>query len=260
MKKILFLTLIAFAVLFTASCEKRGTLYEIPDGAVLVSFTSDVAIFSMLSEDGNKITVSLNRGNTKGAASVPFTFTDGTDGVFTPAKTTFDFADGEAVATVDITYPDINAFGGEIYEMVLTVAEEQLSPSGIGELSIQAQRKLTPKLLGTGTYYSDWYEESWEQEVYNTVEAPDYYILPSCWVKGTNFTFSVIDGKIVFPDDFYSGYDYGQYGPVNMAPSKVEYDNGKVTVSVSYYLPEYYNYLLGTGVEEFTFPEGIKPL
>ena len=106
----------------------------------------------------------LWRGNTKGSVSVPVTITDGTDGVFKAAKTSFDFSDGESVAKLDFNYPDINAFGGETYTITLAVAEEVLSPSGIGEMKISAKRKLTPVKVGTGKYYSDWYEKEWEQD------------------------------------------------------------------------------------------------
>ena len=258
MKKILFLTLAAVALVFSASCERKGVIYDIPEGCQAVSFTTDVAVFSMVAEDGNKITVSLNRGNTKGAASVPFTFADGTDGVFTPAKSSFDFADGEAVAFVDITYPDINDFGGEVFEMVLTVDEAQVSPAGIGELTVTAQRKLTLQSQGVGVWFSEFFGEKWEQEILNAQEATNYYVLPDCWVKGVSFSFSYKNGQVVFPESFETGYKYSGY-MVYMEVKEVTVADGKMTVVTDYTLPTYKaGFVLYSSYEEFTLPNGFS--
>ena len=258
MKKILFLTLIVGALLFTASCDKKGVIYEFPSDAQLLSFPSDVATFSMVSEDGNKITVYLYRGNTKGAISVPFSFADGTDGVFTPAKTTFDFEDGQGVASVDINYPDINAFGGETYEMVLSIDENQVSPSGEAELKVKAQRKLTLKKLGTGTFNSYfWFEVSFPQDVYNAEEAPNYYVLPDCYADGTDITFTVKDGKPIFANPFFTGYLVSGF-QLWVALESAEIDGNTVVMNCAdFFLPEYGNYSFGGGVETFEFPAGV---
>ena len=211
MKKILFLTLIAGALLFSASCQREGVIYDFPKDAALLSFPNNKLNWQMVAEDGNKIVAQLHRGNTKGALSVPFEFSDGTAGVFTPSKTTFDFADGENVASVEITYPDINDFAGEVFKMKLAVDEEQVSPSGYSEMTVSAQRKLTPVLLGEGTWYSGFlsivYDKdvTWKQKIYNTKEAPNYYILPDCWKKGYDFSFMMVDGVPVWPDEVDTG-------------------------------------------------------
>ena len=158
MKKIIFLSFAVVALLCMNACDREGVIYT-PDNAC-VSFPSDVAVFEMVKEDGNKVTVQLNRGNTKGSVSIPVTIEDKTGGVFKPSKSSFDFADGEGVAYIDFTYPDINAFGGETYSVVLSVDESNVSPSGISEMTVKANRKLTRVKVGTGIYYSDWYEEA----------------------------------------------------------------------------------------------------
>jgi hypothetical protein len=262
MKKILFLTLIAGALLFSASCERKGTIYEIPEGASLLSFPTSAISFNMVAADGNKITVQLNRGNTKGALSVPFQFSDGTEGVFKPAKNTFDFADGEGVASVDITYPDINAFGGEKYEMVLTVDEAQVSPSGNAELKVSAKRVLTRKFLGTGTFVSGWFEgESWEQDIYTTEEAPDYFILPDCWIAGTDFTFTMVDGVPVYPDFFDTGLPYSpdapEYGNIWLIPDSCTIEDGAIVLTTYYALPKADHVWGFTDNEVFILPEGL---
>ena len=141
MKRIIYITLAIMALMLTSACQHEGTIYEMPADSALVSFPSDAAIFEMLASDGNKVTVDLWRGNTKGAASIAFEVDDKTGGVFKPAKNTFDFADGQGIASLDITYPDINAFGGETYKLTLKIADEnQVSPSGYDEITVSATR------------------------------------------------------------------------------------------------------------------------
>ena len=257
MKKIFYISLAITALLLTGSCQRKGTIYDMPEGSALVSFPSDEAKFEMVAEDGNKITVALWRGNTKGAASVAFDVDDKTDGVFKPAKSTFDFADGENIAYVDIKYDDINDFGGETYSLVLTIADEkQVSPSGIDEVTISAQRRLTRKFVGTGIYYSDWYEEEWEQDLYTTVEAPNLYILPDCWEDGTDFMFTVENHQPVWPDSFFSGYVHSSYGNVYVYPDTVTVEDGVMYIQVKAYRVSAGSF--GGGLEYFVLPEGFS--
>jgi len=259
MKRIIYITLAVSALVLTSACQHKGTIYDMPEGNALLSFPSNKAIFDMVAEDGNKITVDLWRGNTKGAASIPVTIDNQTNGVFTPAKSTFDFADGEGVAHLDITYPDINAFGGEMFKLVLTVDEKQVSPAGYGKMTVSAQRKLTPKFIGTGKFYSDFWEDEWEQDLYNTVEAPNYYILPDCWAKGGDWSFTVSGGKPVWPANFDSGYTYSSYGKVWLKTGNSYFEDGVLILEVdSYYLPSYGNYDFGNTFEAFTPPAGFS--
>lgn len=256
MKKVIYIIL-AGAALMTAACQKQGTIYEIPAGSACVSFPSSSAKFEMLATDGNKITVEMWRGNTSGAASVAVDIEDKTGGVFTPSKQTFDFADGQAVATIDFTYPDINAFGGETYQVVLKVSDaNQVSPAGIDKMTVSAQRKLTPKYIGTGTYYSDWYEEEWEQDLYTTEEAPDLFILPDCWVRGTDFMFNIVNGEPVWPNPFFSGYVHSSYGNVYVYPGDSYIEDGVLYLEVAAYRVSAGSF--GGGLEYFVLPEGFS--
>jgi hypothetical protein len=257
MKRIIYITLAIMALMLTSACQHEGTIYEMPADSSLVSFPSDEAIFEMVASDGNKVTVDLWRGNTKGAASIPVQIEDKTGGVFTPAKSSFDFADGEGIAHLDITYPDINAFGGETYELTLSVDEKLLSPSGIGKMTVSASRKLTPKYVGTGIYYSDWYEEEWEQDLYTTEEAPDFFILPDCWVRGTDFTFTVQNHKPIWPASFFSGYVHSTYGNVYIYTGDSYIENGVIYLPVTGYRVSAGSF--GSGMEYFVLPAGVNP-
>ena len=256
MKRIIYITFAIMALMLTSACQHEGTIYDMPAGSALVSFPSDAAIFEMVASDGNKVTVDLWRGNTSGAVSIPVKIEDQTGGVFSPAKSSFDFADGEGVAHLDITYPDINAFGGETYKLTLSVDENQLSPAGIGEMTVSATRKLTPKYVGTGIYYSDWYEEEWEQDLYTTEEAPDFFILPNCWVKGTDFTFTVQNHKPIWPASFFSGYVHSSYGNVYIYTGESYIEDNTIYLPVTGYRVSAGSF--GSGIEYFVLPPGVN--
>lgn len=256
MKRIISISIAALTLLLVNACQRAGVIYD-PAGSACVSFPADAAKFEMLASDGNKITVELWRGNTQGATSIAVDIDDKTDGVFTPSKRTFDFADGEAVATIDFTYPDINAFGGEVYEIGIKVSDpDQVSPAGIDKVTVSAQRKLTRKYVGTGVYYSDWYEEEWEQDLYTTEEAPDLYILPDCWVRGTDFTFNIVNGQPVWPNPFFSGYVHSSYGNVYIYPGDSYIEDGAVILEVAGYRVSAGSF--GGGIEYFILPEGFS--
>lgn len=254
MKKFLYFALSCAMVLGLASCQGEEVLYEFSDSPE-VSFLAEDAIFKMVPEDGNKIAVTLYRGNTNGAVSVPVKITDGTDGVFTASKSTFDFADGENAAVIEFTYPDLKAFGGESYNIEIEVInEEQVSPSGIGKCTVDASRKLTMKSLGEGVYYSDWYEESWPQELLKAEEA-DYYELTDPWATGVNFAFTVENGAINWLT-VNSGYYVSTYGEyILLGNLGVTFENNVITMQTKYYISLG---SFGTGVEMFQLPEGVK--
>ena len=205
MKKLLYFTAIIGLLFTIASCQQDGAVYELTD-KVEASFPSKSVNYQMIKEDGNKIVVEMWRGNTKGAVIVPVTVTDETDGVFIPAKKQFDFADGENKAYLTFTYPDINEFAGEKYEIKLAINKEMVSPGGISDIKISAQRKLTFKSLGIGTFTTEFFEESWDQEIMKAEEA-DFYRLPDCYYEGYHIEFSIQDGKVDFGDQAM-GYKY----------------------------------------------------
>ena len=221
MKKILSISFILSALFLFASCERNMVSYVIPAGNPLVSFYSDAAVYEMAPEDGGKIVVELNRVVTTDALTVPVTITDATGGLFTPAKNQFDFAAGEAKATLDLTYTDIADFEfGKKYKVTIALNPgadvDIVSPSGYDEIEVVASRKMTKVSKGMGTYYSDFFEEEWAQELQSTVEAPNYYIWPGCWAAGTDITFTMEAGQPVLASIIATGYSDPSYGPVSM--------------------------------------------
>lgn len=232
MKKILFYINMVLLLFVALSCEDNRETYKLGD-SVEASFPSTMVNYLMTAEDGNKIQLEMWRGNTKGVASVPVTITDKTGGVFTAEKAQFDFVDGESKAYLTFSYPNINNFGGEKYEFEIAITdEEQVSPGGQETIKVTAQRKLTYKSLGTGTFTSNFFEDSWPQEVLKAEEA-DFYKLPNCYYNGYPIEFSIVDGKVQFAKQ-PMGYTTASYGmtswdPIYMDESTIE---GKVITFV----------------------------
>lgn len=237
MKKILYLLSVTVLLLVASSCQQEGVKYDLGD-KVEASFPSTIVSYQMVAADGNKIMVEMWRGNTKGAATVPVTITDKTGGVFTPEKSQFDFADGESKAFLTFSYPDIADFGGEKYEIEIAIADEnQVSPNGNEKITVSAQRKLTFKSLGIGTFTSEFFEEAWPQDVQKAEEA-EYYRLPDCYYKGFPIEFSVVDGKINFalqPMGYKHSAGMVYWDPREMSKSSI---SGKTyTFSVRFQIP-----------------------
>lgn len=210
MKKILFLASIICLLCITTACEQERELYD-PGDRVEATFPSTVLNLFMVAEDGNQIQVEMWRGNTKGAISIPVTIVNSTGGVFTAEKAQFDFADGQNKAYLKFTYPNISNFGGEKYNIEISITDEnQVSYAGNRTIQVMAQRKLTFKSIGTGSFTSEFFEDSWSQEVLKAEEA-DYYRLPDCYYSGYPIEFSVKDGKIAFAKQAM-GYKHPTYG------------------------------------------------
>jgi hypothetical protein len=215
MKKILYFTSILCVLLFATSCEQERVLYS-GEGGAEVSFPSNLLRVAMVAADNNQFEIELWRGNTKGAVSVPVTISGATT-IFTPQKNQFDFADGESTAYLKFSYADLNNFGGETYSIKVEISDDsQLSPSGRGVLNISAQRKLTFQSVGTGTFYSEFFEDEWAQPLLKAAEA-EYYRMPNLYFDGYNLEFTVENGVIGIAKQ-PMGYNHSSYGMVSWDP------------------------------------------
>lgn len=248
MKKII--NILSAALLISTLCLGLDSCKGI-DGTVYTptkieaSFPSSLIQISMLAADGNQFQVPMWRGNTKGAASVSVTITDAS-GMFTPSSSSFEFADGQAVANITFSYDDLNNFTGAANNIEIAMNNESdLAISGISEIQVQAKRKLTMKLIGTGMYHSDWPEEDWEQPVYEAEEA-HYYELPDCFyndgypsAKGNTICFSISNGKVIWPNEQNTGvYSSGRTSKMYLTVGSVTLTGRTVTATVDYHFPD----------------------
>ena len=260
-----FVVLASFAVLFAAtpalvsSCTDDGVLYRFSDGEVAATFQSSALKFNNISGPNSEgIPVPMYRGNTRGDAVVEVEITGG-DGAFTPSGYSYDFEDGENVAYINFVY-DYYSLGAKPQTITISMADEDdCAWNGESSTSFTISRQLTWVFVGEGKYYSDFWGESWPQELYKAVEG-DFYMLKGCWYAGVDFTF-FCDGTQA---DLYAsetGYNYGSYGSVvfDVTSSSIVESEGVTVLRIDcdYVLPEYYGYNLYTGYEFFIFPHGF---
>lgn len=259
MKRIFKYGLVVLAMGLMSSCVTDKEMYDFvanPGAAVTFSAKS-LDMPALKAEDGGKVRVPLYRGNTSAPASVQVTVTGG-EGVFTPKKTAVDFAAGDNMGYLEFTYDYESLSAKPVTITVAVTKAEDVALNGIAEAKFTLVKQLTYESVGEGLYYTDWYEAEWPQEVMKAKEG-DYFLLPSCWVSGVDFSF-FCDGETV---DWYtatSGYTYGSYGSLEfvLEDAYVVEEDGLFTVVVEthYTLPSI-GHDFGVGVEEFTFPEGF---
>ena len=214
---ILILAAIALPFLLSSCNEKtEGDIFDVEEG-VHAAFASTVQVVDMVSEDGNKILVPIMRGgksNVEANVEISLTYAASIPaGTFTLANNVINFPVGANVAYAQINYADINQLGaGTIYNLTLQIVdEEQLSVSKADKITVKAQRKLTYVPIGTGTYYSEFDEDSWAVNVEKALEA-EVYKIKNCYVNGFDIVFSVAgDNSISIPMQ-PSGYTHSTYG------------------------------------------------
>lgn len=140
--------------LFVASCaQEDGALYENPDGKVLVSLASDKYIAELAPEDGNQITVQIQRNTTEGAFDAPFSFKSNST-LFTMPDTVAHFADGETITHLTISYPGSAQMGiGTTYSLTVSLAKaDVLSEGGVSTQTLTLKRRLTWVDIGIGKW------------------------------------------------------------------------------------------------------------
>lgn len=272
MKNILKSTLYALCLAVVASCAGEKVTYDFSEnpGPAATFSAEKLQIPGLTAEDNGKLYIPLYRGNVKGAAKVGVALSGGEE-VCELATPFVEFADGENVANIEITF-DFETLTPKPATLKLEIAEEKdLAYDGIQSATFTFVKQLTYESVGKGAYYSyfwhayfgDRAEGMWDQELLKAKEG-NYFKLKDCWEAGTDFSF-FCDGKTV---DWYTdntGTSYGSYGNIYLHFTGGEVyknDAGQYELKLNvpaYYLPDVNNYVLvPDGVEEFTFPAGFE--
>lgn len=216
--------LFAFALLASgifSSCDTDAEKTFYNAEKVEYAFAGTLQKTEMLPEDGNKIIVPIYRNTTEGASTLNLSMemSENAEGLFALATPTVTFEEGAGIANAEITYQDINTLGvTDVYEFELTFSEELASPSQVNTIEVSAQRRLTYKQIGVGTFAStifgseDGSPEVWEQPIEKAEEA-EVYRLPDCYFTGYPITFSLDEQGNVLPfPDQKTGYVHSTYG------------------------------------------------
>ncbi len=238
MKKIAYYISLLSIILFATSCSEEWTKYE-TDGSFEATFPSTIVNFELVSADNGQITIEMWRGNSINAASIPVTITGDTD-VFIAEKQQFDFEAGSSKAYLTFTYPDINTMDVKAFKLNVSITNsEDVSVSGRASMQITAQRKLTFESLGTGSFTSELFGDSWPVDVYKAQEA-DYYRIANCYYNTYHIDFTMSGSTVEFAKQ-PMGYNHSTYGMISWDPGSMDESSvvgSKITFAVIFVAEE----------------------
>lgn len=173
----------------------------------------------------------------------------------------FNFDAASTKATLTLPYPDINVLAfGKDYEVEIYLLDDVVSPSGNDAVTVVASRKATRQDKGVGKWTSAVFG-SWNQPIYNFVEAPGIYTLPDLYTEKYDVRFTYDAGTITFPDFIDSMIMYDDtvpsYGTFGFYPQGATLSAGVITISTYVALPAI-GYVFGLYSEKYTLPEGFS--
>ena len=243
-----FFRIFAVAALACATfvaCENKFDDYDPAqqvEGAQAYFSNQNATSYTISKIDVAPITVTLMRGQSEAAISVPITLTQGEEGAFTaPAKV--DFKAGSNKATLDITYDPEKLADGSSYKVTLTIGDQSVTtPYGNNEITLTVKVPEPYVLLGKALYRDDIVASAYnlggfpeyEVEVYKNLNNPDCIYLKNLYthkfpVSGvdiapgfegdTYFAVNIKDPNEVFLPVQYLGIDAG-YGNMKVGTNK----------------------------------------
>lgn len=206
------------------SCDTdvEGSLYEV--GKTEYAFASTFQKTELVPSDGNKFIVPVYRNTKNGSSTLNVSMgevSENAEGVFTLDTPAVTFEDGKSTAEVVVSYEDIDQLGAtEIYELTLSFAETQASPSKAYSVKVSAQRKLTFRKIGKGAFVSGFFTTMLgtpylKDVVVEKAEEADIYHLLDVYVEEYPFVFSLDkNGEVVPFEQQETGYVHPVYGMI----------------------------------------------
>ncbi|WP_321519931.1 hypothetical protein [uncultured Bacteroides sp.] len=192
--RLLFVLAVCASALTSCNTDAEGALYSSGD-KVDVAFASTQQNVDMVASDNGKIKITVYRGNSSSAVSVPVTLDKNTlaGGIFALENSKVEFKAGENIAYAVLNYGNFDKISPTSqYSITLSIADStQLSPSEIDQITIKAQRKLTWKSIGASHYYSSLFGD-WDQPVEKADEG-NIYRLSDCITKDYPLIFALTD-------------------------------------------------------------------
>lgn len=257
MKKIFFAIATVCLALTTVSCDRDLAKFSYDDNPC-VYFESGSMTFDMNASDGGVITVPVKRLNDKGNIEVPFTFTDGSEGLFSCTQNTVNFKDGETEATITVNHSDLSKFKlFTKYPFTLNISGgKYVEVSGIGNgkpyVTAKAQKEVVKTTLGTATIDSEWYEDVLEATVACAEEEKNHYYIYDVYGAGAGYDLEfVVNGNEVSVVDGVPVDIYPPYGDVCMSVIKASASGKVVTITAEFYVSAG---SFGTCTEVITLP------
>lgn len=225
-KSLFVVAAISVGVFTSCDTDAVGTLYEGTNESSSLSFPSNQLIFEVVAEDNGIVKVPIYRGNTQGIDSAKVSIDEATiaNGIFSLVSEIVRFNDGQATSYAELTFGSIDKLGAtDKYNVIMTIADSaSISVTGVQEVSLTVQRKLTWESIGNGAYHSQLFGESWNQPVEKAKEG-NIYRLPDCITTGYPLVFALSeDGQeLIGWDPQPMGYVHSTYGMVYYYPASM---------------------------------------
>lgn len=219
MKSINKYLLIAATALCFVACSDDDTF----EPGAPSSATGEKVYFSNENEnsivaalDDETFDVTLVREDATSAATVPVKSACSYDGIFEVPETV-SFEAGSNTATLSVKMSDkMEAF--KSYPLTITVDEAYTNSYKQNELVPMIELSVLKEdyaPYAEGMYYSDFWEESWE-DVIEYSPMLDTYRMQGWWVgQGYTFQWNKETNDLIMTDNYFpTGYAYGEYGQV----------------------------------------------
>jgi len=224
--------LIAVSILIAATmvaCEKYEDTVEpspvVPADNPAVRFAQEnQTSFELDPNDDPKISLTVMRNNESAALEVPVTVVTNTENSFN-VPATISFAAGEKTADLVIAMNSGSPTGIPL-ALELSFDDEYVNPYLTEYSTYKGEAALLKWVkYSVGVYTSGFFEQSWEQELYNA-EGTDKYRFYDLFASGVNYEFEWDGGAALSPGGTpnasgylvqESGYVHPTYGMVSSA-------------------------------------------
>lgn len=218
--KILLISVGLFVLLFT-SCEEelpeREPSPETLPGCAKVYFPNTNETSLELDDDVTSIPITVMRGNTSGAITVPLTVLKNDSNLFVIPETV-NFGDGEAEVTFNVSFP--GAIAATDYTFDIIVEGDQFIDAYTiveGEPSLAVTITLIKWVkFATGEYYGAYTDNTWTQDLYRA-DGTNKYRFYDLWNAGYNWDFTWDGGEAIIPGGALqaNGYYYSETGYID---------------------------------------------
>ena len=227
----LYILIIFCLVVSMSSCntDNEGTEYTPTSGQA--SFLASVSNLEILASESS-FEVQLNRAETSEALTIPLTVTDAS-GVFTvPSSASFKAGEGSVMIKVDVKS---TVEVGSVYVLKLAIPSENLSAGGVSTTTINFAKSYIWKSYGTGQFTSEFFEETWDQEI-QKAEGFNVYRLVDCYEKGYPVMFTLSDDNTSVTKFNKQALvsSYSSYGVLSATYVKSEIEGKKITFNLTF--------------------------
>lgn len=259
-KNIIYILTLFLSIVVMSSCsEHEGTTYDQGNSVNAIFPASELSYNVEDNTDSTglaSLAVTVYRGNTKGSIDVPLTLSlpAGVTSTFALKDSVAHFQDGENKVDVILQFKfDELVAGSNVVEVALADTTQYPIFSASNSLTLSISPVFTFKPLSKGSFTSEFFEESWEQEIYVSNENANVYLLKDCYAKGVDIQFVMNDDRTAVVDFAKqpTGYVHPTYGMISVTYVDSEVVGKKVSFELKFTVSAG---SFGNAVEEIEFP------